>query len=280
MKRLFLSIILLTCLLTSLAANPVLSSAEQKAIDELLEYRIYAATLPFNEAVNALTEYKTKNNTDAKTFGFSEETSLILDALVNLDILPLYQANNSVDPKIQQIAETQFDRLEGWIDSHEDETPNKWTYCLAAEAFDWYLAYLPVTQILAKGLLPKQYYQKALEQDPDMSYALCGLAQWQYYAPSIGGGGTKVARSSLEKAVKNAKTDADKFISHLFYSQVLFELKDKKGAEKELAAAEAVSPDNRRLARFRQMNEAGFSWFEFARDFEENRAKLRAPLVN
>lgn len=272
---------MLICFLMTLSANPVLSSAEQKAVDDLLEYRIYAATLPFNEAVSALTAYKTKNNTNAKSLGFSEEASLILDALVDLDILPLYQANDSNDPKIKQVAEAQYNKLESWIDSHKGETPNKWTYCLAAEAFDWYLVYLPMTQILSKGLLPKQYYQKALEQDPDMSYAHCGLGQWMYYAPVVGGGGgLKNAAAELSKAVKCAKSDADKFISHLFYSQVLIEQKDKAGAKKELDAAAAISPGSKRLARIKQMNDAGFSWFEFARDFEENRAKLGAPLVN
>lgn len=280
MKKVFSVSLFLIFLLIPLTANPDLSSAEQKAIEDLLDYRIYAAALPCQEAIASLNNYKTKNYSDAKSFGFSEEVTLILDALVDLDTLPLYQAINSEDPIIQNLAEEQYKKLQAWINNHKNETPNKWMYCLTAEAFDWYLAYLPIPQILAKGLLPKQYYQKALDQDPDMSYALCGLGQWQYYAPSIGGGGLKVARTTLEASVKKAESDADKFISHLFYSQVLFELNDKAGAERELTAAESIAPENRRLARFRQMNAAGFSWYEFARDYEDNRAKLSEPLVN
>lgn len=260
-------------------ANPSFTSAEEKAINDLLDYRMTVSTLPGDEAVAKLTAYKTKNTEDTETLGFSEEASLVLDSLIQLDILSYYQTVNSTDPRIQATAESQYKKLQAWIDAHKNETPNKWTYCMAAEAFNWYLAYLPLSQILAKGLLPKQYYQKAIAQDPDMTYAYAGLAQWQYFAPVFGGGGSKESRASFEKAISSAKTDPDKLIAHLFYSQLLFEMKDKAGAEKELAAAEAACPGSMRIERFRQINAINYSWYEFARDFEDNRAKLSQPLV-
>lgn len=271
---------MLICFFTFLSANPTLSRAEQRAIDDVFDFSMQISTLPFQEGLNSLSQYRTVNCSPAKTAGFSEETKLILDAVLDLSALTFYQADNSEDPQIQIIAEKQYKKLQNWIDNHKNETPNKWTYCLAAEAFDWYLVYLPIPQILAKGLLPKTYYLNALEQDPDMSYALCGLAQWLYYAPGIVGGGKKAACNYLEKSVNTAQTNADRYFSHLFYSQILFELKDTKGADQQLAAAETVQPGSRRITRFRQMNALGYSWFEFARDFEENRAKLSEPLVN
>lgn len=281
MKRFLLIILALMSAVSLLPANPVLTAKEETAIETLLETRVAASCLTCNDAVACLSTYRTNHLTAADTAGFSDEAKLILDALVDLDILTYYQVENSKDPRIQQVAEKQYLALQGWMDAHPSETPNKWTYCLAAEAFDWYLAYLPMTQILSKGLLPKQYYQKALEQDPDMAYAHCGLGQWMYYAPVVGGGGgTKNAKAELEKAVKAAKTAPDAFITHLFYSQILYETKDKAGARRELDEAETAYNGSHRLQRFRQMNDAGFSWFEFARDFENNKAKLGAPLVN
>lgn len=246
----------------------------------MFDFCMRTSTLSFQDGLTALSQYKTIHCSSSQASALSEETMLILNAVIDLSTLTFYQTNNSEDPQIQIIAETEYKTLQNWIDSHKNETPNKWTYCLAAEAFDWYLAYLPISQILVKGLLPKNYYLAALEQDPDMSYALCGYAQWLYYAPGMVGGGIKAARTYCEKAVKTAKTDADGFFSHLFFSQILFEQKDKKGALEHLDAAEAIQPGSRRIIRFRQMNDAGFSWFEFARDFEDNRAKLSEPLVN
>ena len=279
MKRTLLIILALMGFFTLLPANPVLTEQEEEAINALLEYRLFVSTLPGDEAVAKLISYKTKNSEDSSTYGFSEEVSLVLDAFIELDILSYYQTLDSKDPKIQEIAESQYKTLQAWIDNHKNETPNKWTYCMAAEAFDWYLAYLPLTQILAKGLLPKKYYTYALDQDPEMSYALSGLAQWQYYAPVFAGGGNKASKTSFTKAIASAKTDPDEYVARLFYSQLLFETKNYDEAESQLQAAESIYPGSKRLARFRQMNNLGYSWFEFARDYEDNRAKLSKPLV-
>lgn len=280
MRRIFVSLLAIILFVPFLAANPSLTSAEQAAIDGLLEYRVYVSTLSADDAIAALNSYRTQNFTQAKTASFSEEAKLILDAFSELDQLVYLQVKNSEDPQIKAIASTQYDKLQAWMDAHPSETPNKWMYCAAAEAFNWYLAYLPMTQILSKGLLPKQYYEKALEQDADMVYALCGLGQWLYYAPALGGGGNKPAKTQLEHAVKAAKTNADKFTAHMAYSQILFETKDKSGAAKELDAAEAIQNGSKRLARLRQVNNMGMSWFAFSKEFEKNRAKLGAPLVN
>ncbi len=280
MKRLIITVLALLCFVTALSANPTLSQAEQKALDALFEYRMYVTTLSADAAISGLETYRAQNLTSAKTTGFSEEAKLILDAFVELEELVYYQVKNSEDPKIQSVASAQYDKLQAWIDAHPSETPNKWMYCAAAEAFNWYLAYLPVSQILTKGLLPKQYYEKALEQDPDMVYALCGLGQWLFYAPAIGGGGNKPSKTALEHAAKSAKTNVDKFTAHMTYSQILFETKDKAGASKELDAAEAIQNGSKRIARMRQVNAKGMSWFSFSKEFEANRKKLGEALVN
>ncbi|MBQ0166693.1 MAG: hypothetical protein KBT02_06290 [Treponema sp.] len=280
MKRLFLRLLVLS-LVTLLPANPSFTAAEQKALDDLFEYRTYITTLSSKDAIAGLDSYRSQNFSASKTAGFSEEAKLVLDAFVDLEKLVYIQTDNSEDPSIKQIADTHYEKLQAWIDAHPSETPNKWTWCAAAEAFNWSLAYLPMTQILTKGLLPKQYYQNAIDMDPELTYALCGLGQWLYFAPAVGGGGgNKNSRATLEKAVKAAKTDADKFIAHLYYSQILYQMNDKSGASKELDAADAIQPGSKRLARFRQVNAKGMSWFEFSRDFEKNRKKLGEPLVN
>lgn len=281
MKRLITSLFILFCFVTALSANPSLSPAEQKALDDLFEYRMYASTLSADAAMSSLDSYRTQNFSAAKTAGFSEEAKLILDAFVDLEKLVYMQTINSEDTSIKAIAEAQYKKLQDWIDAHPSETPNKWTWTAAAEAFNWSLAYLPMTQILSKGLLPKQYYQKAIDMDSEMTYALCGLGQWLYFAPAVGGGGgNKNSRATLEKAVNAAKTNPEKFIAHLYYSQILFQMNDKTGAAKELDIADAIQPGSKRLARFRQVNAKGMSWFEFTRDYEKNRKKLGEPLVN
>lgn len=280
MKRTILILFALLGSLSFLTANPVFSTSEQQALDNLFVRRQQVSSLSSTEAISQLESYRILNLTAEKTAGFSEEAKLVLDAFVDLEMLAYKQSINYNDPTIKTTAYDQYLKLQGWLDAHPSETPNKWMYCAAAEAFNWYLAYLPMTQILTKGMLPKEYYEAALEQDPDMSYALCSLGQWLYFAPGIAGGGTKKAKSMLEKSVKTARTNPEKYITHLIYSQILFQTKDYTGAEKELAAAEAIQPDNTRARRFRQVNAKGFSWFEFSRDFEKNLPELGEPLVN
>lgn len=280
MKRVSLIILALVCFTSLLPANPSFSAAEQKAVDDLLQYRMEVSALHSADAVTGLHNWKAQNLTAAKTAGFSEEAKLILDAMVELEAISYLQCQNCNDTTIKDIAEAQYNALQAWMDAHPSETPNAWTYCMAAEAFNWYLSYLSVAQIMTKGLLPKQYYQKALEVNPGLSYAMVGLAQWQYYAPAISGGGERKSRTTHENALKAAVTKVDEFTAHLYYSQILFQMKDKAGAERELAAAEAIQPGSMRVARFRQVNAAGFSWYEFTRDYEDNLKTLGAPLVN
>lgn len=280
MKKSFILFLIILSVFSSLSANPSLTEAEQKAIDDLLVFRIQVTVYPADEAILRFDTWKKENLTLTQTASFSNEVKLILDALFELEKLTFYQVIDNTNPAIIETAKQQYNILQEWMDTHPAETPNKWTYCCAAEAFSWYLSSLPLTQILSKGLLPKEYYLEALSQDPDMTYALCGLGQWQYYAPAIGGGGKKASKASFEHALKGARSPVDNFLAHLFYSQLLFEMKDKTGAARELDASEAIIPGSRRAERFRQLNAEGISWYEFARNFEDNKAKLSSPLVN
>jgi tetratricopeptide (TPR) repeat protein len=269
MKRTFVSVIFSTILLASplvpLAASETLSPAGQTAVDDFMTLRMNLAKyLEPKEALAAIDTYSSSHFTGSSYNAFTGEEKLILENFVVLEKYNYMRKIDGQEVSIKKMLAAQHDKVTSWMAAEKDSVINKWMYCTAADLISCNLSYASVSTIIHEGLAVKTYYEKALEQDPKLSYALTNIAQWYYYAPSFGGGSKSKAKKCFEQAIAGARTQAETYYAKIFLSQYLFEDESRRGeAATLLAEAATFCPGGHYTEWLARINKAGFSLYYY-----------------
>ncbi len=248
-----------------LSAAAKISDKAQTEIDGFMTLRMnLAACKTPEEALSEIDSYHALHFTGADLTSFTGEEKLILENFEVLEIYNYMRKMKGKESEIKGLIRSQYEKNNDWLSAHKNETISKWLYCTAADMLSCNLSYASVTAIMHDGLAVKTYYEKALEQDPDMSYALTNIAQWYYYAPAFGGGSKSKARSCFEQAVAHARTNAEIYYAKIFLSQYLFENEAQRGKSATLLAdADAFQPGGHYVEWLRKINKAGFSLYYY-----------------
>jgi hypothetical protein len=265
LQLLFFSLLFSLVLLCDVTADAKISDKAQAEIDAFMSFRMNLSLCSTpEEALSRIDSYHNAHFTAIQTASFTDEEKLILE---NFEVLEIYNYMRQIkgkEPDIKNLIHLQYQKNDKWFPAHKNETVNKWLYCTAADMLSCNLSYASVTTIMHDGLAVKTYYEKAIEQDPNMSYALTNIAQWYYYAPSVGGGSKAKAKNCFELAVAGARTNAEKYYAKIFLSQYLFEdaaMREKSSAL--LAEADSFQPGGHYVAWLRRINKAGFSLYYY-----------------
>ena len=249
----------------SLSAAAEISDKAQAEIDAFMTFRMNLSVCDTAESALAkINAYHIQHSSGPDFMSFTDEEKLILE---NFEVLEIYNYMRKIvgkESEIKKLICSQYDKNDTWFSSHKNDTINKWLYCTAADMLSCNLSYASVTTIMHDGLAVKTYYEKALLQDPDMSYALTNIAQWYYYAPSFGGGSKSKAKSCFEHAVTYARTNAETYYAKIFLSQYLFEDEAQRGKSATLLAdADVYQPGGHYVEWLRRINKAGFSLYYY-----------------
>jgi hypothetical protein len=242
-----------------------LSQQAENAIDQFMTLRMNLAAYERpEEALLQIDTYCTGHLSENMIAAFTGEEKLILE---NFEVLErynyLYKMKGN-ERQLKTLLQSQNKKNEKWFTSHKNEVINKWLYCTGADILSCSLSYASVTKILHDGLAVKRYYEKALEQDPSMSYALTNIAQWYYYAPSFGRGSKSKAKKCFDFAVKGARTSAEMYYAKIFLSQYLFEDESKRSESAALLAdADSIQPGGHYIKWLRRINKAGYSLYYY-----------------
>lgn len=263
------AVILNICLiLLSIPVSAVakLSDNAEAAVHNFMTLRMNLAAYEKPEdALAAIGTYHDAHLTDAHTAGMTDEEKLILE---NFEVLEKYNYIRLISGMEQQnkdMIRAQYKKNTTWLAAHKDEAVNKWLYCTAADMLSCNLSYASVSTIMHDGPEVKTYYEHAVSQDPDMSYALTNIAQWYYYAPGIGGGSKGKAKNFFEHAVKTARTPSEMYFAKIFLSQYLFEDKTQQARSASLLDdADTLQPGGHYVQWLRRINKAGFSLFYYS----------------
>ena len=138
---------------------------------------------------------------------------------------------------------------------------DKWTHYTYGCIVSYWMAY-SIPDILLNGMSVKGMYEDSLKKDPNFSPSYLMLGQWYFYSPVIFGGGKEKAKTYYKKALDTAVSDTDRYLANMYYSQILFELKEYAESSKYLAAAKSYCPNSQYLARVAEYNARGNSMFE------------------
>lgn len=259
---------------TTIFAESNLSEADLEAIYGVIDYRPELTTMTPNQALKAIAEYRNNLLSDSNQSKFSEQGLLILDGLLALEEVTYLYNMNSTDPNLRLILFPLNNKLESWIKQHNPEEISPWLYVVAGDLQACSIRFYSVTNLLDVGLTIKKYYENALKEDPNLTEGNLSLAQWYFYAPTLGGGSKKKSRQFFEKALATATTPAEKFYANLYYSQFLFDQKDKAGAKIALNKAKAVEPNSQKIDFIQMLNDNGYTLFYYTLNREKVDKKL------
>ena len=237
----------------------------EQNISDFMTLRMNLASCEKPElALKKIDEYCNKNFSGKDYESFSEEEKLVFE---NFKILEKFNYQIQIpgeEKNVEKMVTAQYEKAKSYLSKNKKQTLNKWFYSTAADLLSCHLNFASVSTILSDGLNVKKYYEKALLQDENLSYALTNLGQWYYFSPGIGGGSKTEALKCFEKALKVCKTDAETYFAKIFLSQILFDKSEtKERAISLLNEADSFVPGGSYISKIKKINSAGYSLLKY-----------------
>ncbi|MFC2478983.1 MAG: hypothetical protein ACFNQG_08145 [Treponema socranskii subsp. buccale] len=267
MKRIRISLVCILALTLPPASlfSEAISAEAQKEIDGFMTLRMNLASSASPESALAKIEtYAAEHFSENALASFTDEEKLIFENFKILEQYNYMRQIPSMEGSLKSLIRTQYDKNDAYFSAHKNDAINKWLWSTAADMLSCNLSYATVGVIMHDGIAVKKYYQKALEEDPAMSYALTNIAQWYYFAPAIGGGNRAKAGEYFERAVRDARTDAETYFAKIFLSQFLFDDKTREAeSAKLLDEADALQSGGSYIAWIKKVNKAGYSLLQY-----------------
>lgn len=240
-------------------------NAFQKEVDDFMTLRMNLASYETPELALEQIDFYCNSHFSGGIFtSFSDEEKLVLENFKTLEQYNYLIKIEGQKKNVEKMIDFQYEKVTSWISSHKKESMEKWLYATAADLLSCHLNFASVATIMRDGLRVKKYYEKALEEDENMSYALTNLGQWYYFSPHFCGGSKSEAKKCFQKAVYSSKTDAELYFAKIFLSQILFDEKETKvQSEILLSEADSFLPGGTYIAQIKKINSAGYSLLQF-----------------
>ena len=240
-----------------------LSENAKILIDDFFNLRMNLSVYDENNTepiISAIENFPKEN--EEKISLCNEQEKIILE---NFFVMEKYKKKKKKpgQAKIQhELLGKQLEKIEQFIKENNGIPLNEYFYCTQADVTSCYMGY-SIGDVLKYGASVKPLYEKALEANPNFSYALTNIGQWYYFAPKIAGGSKKKTLAYFEKAQANASTSAQKYFADIFLSQLLFENKQFEKCRELLDEAQSFCPQSNYIKKIRRANEAGLSLYEY-----------------
>lgn len=273
LKKCYIVMFIFFLLTFVISANEQLTTEEQKTIDDFMQFRVHLTTEKDERiALQLINEYS--SSILPVIVNFDDEAQLILN---NFIILEKYNYMYNMDinnPNLSSLILPQKQKNDNWFSSHDAKTINKWLYCTSADVNSCCMQFVSRTEAMKIGLTVKTNYQKALEFDTNMSYALFGMGQWLIQAPGFVGGSTKKAIETFNHALASSRNKAETFYSYILLSQAYFDTKEIKKASALLEKALQIQPNSDYIAFIQLLNNNEYSLYYYVTHRKKIDAKL------
>ena len=273
MKKLFLFFVTLL-VIHPLFGEDNLTSTDLKSIHDFMNYRpVLTANSP-EENITLIQQYKESLNLEENKSQFSEQGYLVLETLLISEEFNYYYEIDEKHPALKDLVIPHNKKLEQWIKNHSKEEISSWLYVSAGDLLSCSMGLYSIPKAMEIGLEVKDYYTKALEKNPNMSFANLNMAQWYFHAPAIGGGSKKKANELFLIALKNASGKGEEFYTNLIYSQFLFDQKDNDKALVYFNRAVDLQPNSKKTDFLKLLNDNGYTLFYYTLNREKVEKKL------
>ena len=270
----------LMLVLFNFSAFAEISEQEEKLILEIFDFRLDLCCVGNDkvghdqECANLCDKKLEEVKTIFQTENFSEESQLVITNILVQEKYNYLYNENPKNAELKPIITGCYDRTVKFANEHKNKTLSKYFYVIAGDVLSSSLQYLPLSKAMSEGMMIKTYYEAALNQDSQFSYALTNYGQWLYHAPSIAGGSKKKALEYFYKAAECAKIPFEQYYSNFLISQIELENKNISSYKIAFEKALAARQNNQYLEFVRKINDAGYSIFYYI----PNREKVEKEL--
>lgn len=266
MKKTFLIFLLMISSL-SLFAQAGTSESFNKLIQNFFELRmnnsVFDSKKESEKILSRINEFEA--STKSQVEKLSEEERLVVESyIVNEKFGVIYEDKSKRD-SLKEMMKTHFDKMEKFCEGKENSDLSSWFLVSRGDVTSCYMVF-SAKDVMKYGMAVKPMYETAIEKDPDFFLPYMNLSQWYYYAPGIAGGSKKKGVSLCKEAYELSKTVPEKYYTSIFYSQMLFENKQKDEAAKILLEAEKCFPESTMVKIIKEQNAKGKSLFEYNKE--------------
>lgn len=248
---------------------------ENSILQEVFRVRLEARKFSTNsESLEFVRNSRAKILSDSALEKISDEAKITFENFFVWEEFHFLWEENPEDSEAWKLLENQYEKNLRWKSSHPVESRNFWYSLGVYELANSFMPKMKLPDLMKVGLEEKKFYDSFLERDSENGVLCLNVALWYDYAPSFGGGSVSKAEKYLLAAVKNARTDYEKFFSNFYLSQLEFDRGESALCEKYFSAAQEILGESGFLKFTRGLNEAGFSYLEYTK----NRGKVEKSL--
>lgn len=259
----------------TLGAQTPLTEQEIALINKVLDLRVRTRLCQNQyDAVKYVDELTEQLKSEPLLSDKTKEISVIVDNFLAQErYIYMYETTMSMD-ELKEFIVPQYDRTESWRATLKKQELSPWLYLSSGDVVNSALQFLPQTYAIKYGLKEKAEYDSVVEKYPELSFGLINSGLWYYFAPAIGGGNNATARAYMERAVKCAVNDYERFYSRIFYSQMLYESGSKEECKKLLDECDEILRGNVYTESVRFLNENGFSLLFYTNNRDKVEKKI------
>ncbi|MCQ2596916.1 MAG: hypothetical protein MJ181_03630 [Treponema sp.] len=266
MKKTFLIFLLMISSL-ALFAQAGTSESFNNLIQNFFELRmnnsVFDSKKESEKILSRINEFEA--STKSQVEKLTEEERLVVESyIVNEKFGVIYEDKSKRD-SLKEMMKTHFDKMEKFCAGKENSDLSSWFLVSRGDVTSCYMVF-SAKDVMKYGMAVKPMYETAIEKDPDFFLPYMNLSQWYYYAPGIAGGSKKKGVSLCKEAYELSKTVPEKYYTSIFYSQMLFENKQKDEAAKILLEAEKCFPESTMVKIIKEQNAKGKSLFEYNKE--------------
>lgn len=244
------------------------SEKENELLTKVMNFR--TTTKNFDnkeEGIFAVTEFHNAIKNPEVQASLNEELKLTIDNMLTAELCGFYIEKDMTKEKIEElrpVVMTLYEKNLEWKKNHSFESLNPYYIISVFDITNDAMAYLPKNQLSKVMKQSKQEYEMLAEQHPEFSLGLMNIGMFYYFMPGIIGGNKAKGRQYLADAVVYAVNDYEVFNTCIMFSQILYEEKKIEDAEKCFSRAEKLVPDSKYVKLIKDVNNAGYSFFDYA----------------
>ncbi len=244
-------------------AQEKLSQNAINLIDSFFDLRMTLSCFSDEETekiLSSIDNFSTENKEKIKKC--AEQEKIILENFIAMEKYNyLYEKPGQARIQHEELFKS-LQKCQAFAQQHNDSELDAYFFCTWADITSCYMGY-SLKDVIKYGTEVKPLYEKALKENPKLSYALTNIGQWYYFAPKIAGGSKKKTLEYFTMAKDCAESTSQKYFANIFLSQILFEQKDLKKCNELLDEATTFCPQSKYLEKIKGANSQGLSLFEF-----------------
>ncbi len=265
MKKLFLFFTAMFCTFSSVFAADAISDYCQNKIDEFVTLRVELKSQEDDQKVLGIIEALEKEveqNLQSVAVDYEQEKQILSNLYFMESYVHLVTKENRA--LMRKAMKEQMNDCLKIMEERKTSDLNKWFYVTTADVTSYYMT----RSILASfywGFKVKDWHKKALEKDEYMASANACLGNWNFYAPPPIGSNRK-ARNYYRNGLQGARTPGEKYMVYTYYSQFLYEMKEKEECGKYLELAYSLNLGTKELDLMKKCNDEGISYLQYMRN--------------